>query len=384
MITLGIGVQICITIFVSVLLLIGISNCIIWRRIETYPPTDTTPSVSILVPARNEEHNIGPCVTSLLVQDYPAFEVRVLDDESTDRTGEILTELAMTHPSRLKILHGTPLPAGWLGKHWACHQLAQTATGRLLLFTDADTRHHPHALRDAVNTMTATRADLLSVFPYEEAVTWSEKIFIPLLPWTIFAFLPLGLTHRMLKNPAFSATIGQYMLFRREAYDAIGGYEAVRQNAVDDMALGRRIKAHHLQLWLADGGERVRCRMYHSFHEVYNGFSKNLFAAFGYNAPLFLLVWIWLSIVFLLPWLVVCSAISGHPLSGFSTGWAVVAITLSMLLWGASNRKFHFPLVLTWTYPFTIIFADLIAIRSLLLTTRGKTTWKGRTLTHHS
>ena len=231
-----------IILFELVILLILLSNLWLLPRLDSYSVLSPAnwPEVSVLVPARNEEDNIEACVRSLLGQQYPNFEVRVLDDNSTDRTWRILQQLA-SEDDRLIILKGNPLPADWLGKHWACYQLAQTATAELLLFTDADTRHHPLTLQNSVTALIAEKADLLTAMPFEEVVTWGEKLVVPLITWSIFSFVPLMLAYR-LKYSALSATIGQFMFFRRKAYLKIGGYQAIRYHAVDDLALGRRIE----------------------------------------------------------------------------------------------------------------------------------------------
>ncbi len=146
-----------------------------------YPAQQGFPRVSILAPARNEEQNIGPCVESLLAQRYPNYEVIVLNDDSSDRTGEILAQFAVAG-DRLRVVNGTPLPPGWLGKNWACHQLAQVADGELLLFVDADTRHSESMLEHAVAALEAEQADLLSAIPREEVVTWAERLVVPIIP----------------------------------------------------------------------------------------------------------------------------------------------------------------------------------------------------------
>ncbi len=364
-----------IALFLAVLVVIALRNMRLLRPMRSYPTLPHYPRVAVLVPARDEAANIEACVTSLLAQQYPDFAVWVLDDNSTDGTAEILAQLAQRYP-RLHVVRGAPLSAGWLGKPWACHQLAQLADGELFLFTDADTRHHPATLREAVNALQATRSDLLSATVREEAVTWSEKLIIPVIPWTILAFLPLDIGLRILPWPAFSAANGQFMLFRREAYVAIGGHAAVRRDVVEDLALARRIKAARRRLWLVDAGERVTCRMYHNLREVVQGFSKNFYAAFGYSAPLLLFVWGWLTTVFWLPPLALLTLPPTHP----ARPWAALSVALAFVLWGLSHRKFHFPLYLTFFYPWMVAFADIIAVRSLWLTRRGRAEWKGRVL----
>lgn len=363
------------------LVLIALSNLRALRRLGEYPLPSGFPSLSVLIPARNEEANIQPCVRSLLAQEYPDFEILVLNDNSTDRTGRELAALA-PQSDLLRVLRGKPLPPDWLGKHWACHQLARAPKGELLLFTDADTRHHPMALRDVVAALLAEEADLLTALPQQEVVSWAEQLIVPVLPWSIFSFLPIGLAHR-LRWPALSAAAGQLMLFRRQAYEQVGGHSAVRQHGTDDLALARKIKAQGLRWRLVDGGRRIRCRMYGSFHEVYEGLSKNLFAAFEYHLLLFVLIWLWLGLVFWEPLVVLALAMTGNPVGRLSTLLAANAVGASLLLWGISHWRFGFPLYLAFSYPVSILLTVIIAIRSMILAIFGRATWKGRTLVRH-
>ena len=244
----------------------------------------------------------------------------MLNDHSTDRTGAILADLS-AGDERLRVLQGRDLPDGWLGKHWACQQMADAAGGELFLFTDADTRHGGQSIHRGAAALLAEDADLLTAFPHEETITWGEKLVVPVLPWCIFTFLPLALAYRT-SSPAFSATIGQYMLFRASAYAQIGGHAAVRSDAVDDIALGRRIKAQGFRWRLADATHDVRCRMYQNADQVFEGFSKNLFAGFGYRLLPFLVTWVWLVIAFLLPVGVLLLRLVGAPVPALDTGLA--------------------------------------------------------------
>mgnify|MGYP000961496188 CR=1 FL=1 len=363
--------------FVVCLVFIGLSNLRRLRRIDGYPPAPATPRVSVLVPARNEEANIRACVSSLLAQDYPDLEVVVLNDHSTDRTGEILAE--MTRGERLRVVAGRDLPEGWLGKHWACHQLAEAASGELLLFTDADTRHGPASVRHGVAALHAEGADLLTAVPFEETVTAAEQLIVPVVPWSILTFLPLEVAYRT-RSPAFSATIGQYMLFRASAYRAIGGHAAIATDPVDDIALGRRIKAGGFRWRLADATRDVRCRMYQNAEQVFEGFSKNLFSAFGNRVLPFIGVWLWLEVVFLLPVAVLVARLLGAPLPALDTGVALAGVAGGLASWGMSHLRFGFPARLIPLYPLTMLLALAIAVRSVALVRRGRTTWKGRTL----
>jgi len=364
--------------FLGVMLLIILSNLLTIRRMERYPAPSQYPFLSVLIPARNEEANIGDCLRSLLAQDYPSFEVLVLDDHSTDRTPEIIQELA-AGDNRLRVLTGTALPPDWLGKHWACHQLAKAAKGELLLFTDADTRHHRYALRDGVAALLAEGADMLTAFPHEEVRSWAEVLVGPVSFWSLFSFMPLFLAHR-LRLPWLSAATGQFMFFRRSAFEQIGGYAAIRQHAADDVALAQRVKAMGLRWRLVDGTARVRCRMYRSLGEVYEGFSKNLFAVFGYRVIPFAFVWLWVLVVFLEPLAVLALIMAGLPLPAPSAALAIAAVAGSLIIWVVPYYRLGFPALAALAYPASVILMVFIAGRSLMLALNGHSIWKGRRL----
>lgn len=371
--------QILIIVFLGLFLLIGTSNLWAFRRPSGFPLPAHFPRVSILVPARNEEANITDCIRSLLSQDYPEYEVVVLDDNSTDRTLELVQQLAASD-SRLRVIAGQPLPAGWIGKSWACHQLAQQATGEILLFTDVDTRHAPNTLRDTVAALLAQKAALLSLIPYEEAVTWSERVTVPFFSsFSIFGLLPLFLAYRI-HSPFFSAANGQFMMFRREAYQQIGGHYAVRNHAIEDLALVREVATHKLRWRLMNGGWHVRCRMYRDYRSVLEGFSKNLFAGFDYRLLLFVISWLWLEVIFWEPLVVISLGAAGVAMSVAQVELAAIAILMSLILWVMLYVRFRHPMYLAFLYPVTLVFIVLIAWRSLALTLAGRTTWKGRQL----
>ncbi len=365
-------------VFLGSLLLVALSNMRTLQSFGQHPAPTDWPRVSIVVPARDEEDNIGPCVRSLLAQQYPDFEVLALNDHSSDRTGEILAG-AMAQDRRLRVLAGKPLPDGWLGKNWACQQLAEAARGELLLFTDADTYHDPRTLTDAVAALVAEKADLLSAFPHQEIVSWPEKLVVPILLWSSFAFLPLGLAYRV-RAPALSVTIGQYMLFRREAYDRIGGYAAVRQDVVDDMVLGRLIKSHGLSWRLMDGGARISCRMYHNLREVYQGFSKNLFPMFQYNIASFVATWLWVAVVFLEPLVVLALRLSGALIMDPAVRLAGASVVCTLAVCSILRWRFRLPSYLVLLYPLTIAMTIAIAFSSMIQTLAGRASWKGRRL----
>lgn len=375
-----------VTAFVGCLVALTLINWRLLLRLDRAPAPRSRPRVSVLVPARNEEANIGDCVRSLLAQDYDDFEVVVLDDRSTDRTAAILAGLLEEAAARdengrprLRVIAGQEPPPGWLGKHWACHQLAEAADGELLLFTDADTHHGPQSLRHGVGTMQAVGADMLTAFPHEIVVTWAEKLVVPVFPFSIFSFLPLIVAYNV-RSPAFAAAVGQYMLFDRRAYAQIGGYAGVRDRPVDDVALAQQIKAAGLRWRLADATRDVRCRMYRNAGQVFEGFSKNLFAGFGYRLLPFAFVWTWLAIVFLMPLAILLLWLAGAGIPALDAAIAGAGVAFGIMLWGLSYLRFRFPLWLVLLYPISLLLALVIAGRSVALAVRGRSTWKGRTL----
>lgn len=229
--------QIGVTCFLVVISTLAVSNLFMFRRLDRYRESTHKPFVSVLLPMRNEETNAEACIRSLLSQEYEAFELLVLDDESVDGTWTVVSRLAAEGP-RMIVIKGLPLPNGWLGKHWACHQLAMAAKGEILLFADADTRHSPDSLAAGVNALIAEGADMVTAFPREEMLTAGEKAGIPILAFSFLAFMPLILAYRR-RPRSFAVAIGQYMLFRRESYFAVGGHEAVKDEVLDDFALAK-------------------------------------------------------------------------------------------------------------------------------------------------
>jgi chlorobactene glucosyltransferase len=358
-----------------------IVNLLVFPRVRgragagaTASPDDAPPLVSILVPARNEAHNIARCVRSLLAQDWPRREIIVLDDHSTDGTGEVLARLRSEHPE-LQVLPGEPLPAGWLGKNWACAQLARRATGEWLLFTDADTEHAPQTLAAAMDLARQRRADLLTLWPRQIARTWSEKLVLPWLHLLLLGFLPLLLVNRW-RHPSLAAACGQFMLWRRRAYEHTGGHEAVRASIVEDVVLARRVIAAGKTLINADGTDAVQTRMYQSFRELREGFTKNLYTGFG-QSPLLMLSFLGLLAgLFIAPWFLAGLLLgAGSPLAAGALG--VVGINLASATLVVRRFK-HSAWGAAGALPGTIL-VGLLGINSWWRTaSRRGVSWKGR------
>ncbi len=364
--------------FTALLLLISLINFFAIRRFDEYPTAKNFPRISILVPARNEADKIEVCLRTLLAQDYRDFEILVLDDHSEDGTLTILERLAK-QDSRLRVLTGKPLPVGWFGKHWACHQLVRSTTCELVLFTDADTHHEPNMLRDSVSAFLAEDADMLTIFPREETVTWGERLILPAIGFFIFSFLPLALVQK-LRLPALAVAIGQFMMFRRESLEAIGGFESVRANTMDDVSLARRIIRCGFRWRIMDGTHHVTCRMYSGFWDAVDGFTKNIFAYFDYHVLLSVFAWAWIWVAYVLPPLVLLAEAVDMPVEFFPYEIAVYATAFSLLSWVISFRRFRFPMILVLIYPVTLTLFVLVAFRSIVYNLAGQANWKDRTL----
>ncbi|TNE72994.1 glycosyltransferase [bacterium] len=276
------------------------------------PFQSEAPLVSICIPARNEELSINTCVRSALHQTYPNIEVLVLDDESTDKTPEILHEIKRNIGTNLTILSGHLKPVGWLGKNWACHQLSKKASGEIILFIDADTHLEPHTIEAVVEQFKANHnTGLISIWPEQELVTISEHLIIPLVYYSLFSFLYLRYTE---KSPRwlpesiksvfaskFAAANGQFMAFKRTSYDVIGGHENVKNQVVEDVQLAKACISNGIPVQNFSGQDAVYCRMYHTYSQIQAGFRKNFFAGFDYSYFTFMFSGFLHFISFILP-----------------------------------------------------------------------------------
>jgi len=233
---------------------------------------EPAPFVSILIPARDEEVNIETCLESLQKQDYPNFEILVLDDNSSDNTASIVDRI-VAKDNRVQLIRGEPLPEDWAGKPFACYQLAQKARGSWLLFVDADTTHAPHMLRGVLAIALKFRTSLLSGFPRQLATSLPQKVAIPVLYFVILSWLPLWWLQRS-KQPRPSLAIGQFLLFPREEYWRIGGHKAVKSRILEDVWLGIEVNRYGGRHMAIDLSPVVSCNMYQNVGAMWEGFIK--------------------------------------------------------------------------------------------------------------
>jgi len=244
-------------------------------RLDSKIP-EPAPLVSILIPARDEEKNITTCLESLKKQDYPNFEVLVINDNSSDNTASIVSKIA-AEDDRIRYFRGEPLPEDWAGKPFACYQLAKQANGSWLLFVDADTIHAPNMLRSVIAQALELKTSLLSGFPRQLAINLPQKLAIPVLYFILISWVPFWWLHRS-KEPKPSLAIGQFLLFTKEAYWQIGGHKAVRAKIIEDVWLGIEINKHGGRHIAVDLSPVVSCNMYRNVGEMWEGFIKWIYS----------------------------------------------------------------------------------------------------------
>lgn len=329
-------------------------------------PLDNRSFVSVLIPARNEEMNIEKCIKGLLIQDYQHKEIIVLDDNSTDSTYTLASSFVT---SNAKVLKGKELPSDWLGKNWACIQLAQEAKGEYLLFVDADVELTPEVISSAVYELEKSKAALLSIFPTQIIKSFGEHLIVPLMNWLLLTFLPLRFVYSC-SSKAFVAANGQFMLWRKDDYFKIGGHEKVKNKVVEDMELARLVKKNQLKVKTMLGGNLVFCRMYESFNQAYNGFTKNFFAGFLLPSFSFLTIIMFLLIAFVLPFLFLM-----QPVYSFILIALILITRISVSI--ASNQNIFINVLL---HPVQMLFMFWIGIVSIIKFKTKKIVWKQRKL----
>lgn len=275
------GLFIIAAIFIGVQLLTLLTNLIFFPTLKP-SQSEFKEHVSILVPARNEAENLPETLPRLLAQ-TGNFELIVLNDQSTDHTAKVLE--TFTSSPRFRFVQGEPLPPGWSGKNWACHQLAQLAQGDILIFTDADVRWEPSTLNSLLAFKQENAASYVSVWPRQLTESLLERITIPAIDLILLGSLPyLGVKY--LPFGAFSAGNGQLMLFTWGAYETLGGHAAFKGEVLEDVRMGQAAKGLGIPTALALGGKVLSTRMYTTHEALLEGFSKNILAATGHRAVL--------------------------------------------------------------------------------------------------
>lgn len=321
--------------------------------------------VSILIPARNEAENILLLLQSIYEQDYSNYEVIILDDESSDNTYKICTAFADKH-SQFRVIKGAPLPHGWLGKNYACYQLASHAQGNFLLFIDADEQVNPDLINSAVHRMYVNKLGLLSLFTNQQMVTIGERLVVPLMHYILLNLLPLRLIY-LVKNYTVAAASGQFMLFDAELYRKHQWHELVKDKVVEDVEIMRLVKAASCngEALLANG--MINCRMYKNYRDAVNGFSKNFLAAFNYN-----IIWFLIYIVLIIGGPMIVMMTLNFQFILFMFG--LIILTRVMISLSAGQNAWH-NILLHPAQMFSLTLVAFLAIQRHLTKTM---IWKGR------
>jgi cellulose synthase/poly-beta-1,6-N-acetylglucosamine synthase-like glycosyltransferase len=322
--------------------------------------------VSVLVPLRDEEENSVAIVETLAAQENLSdVEFLILNDNSTDKTYDLVTRTARSD-SRFKILQGSALPDGWLGKPWALEQLSQSARGEMLICIDADVRLSKTAIAAAVDSMQKHSLDVFSPYPSQVARTFGERMIQPLLQWSWLSSVPLAIAKRS-SNPSFAVANGQFFAVTKAALLQSGGYSSIKNEVLDDMQMARVLLRNRFKGTVGNGALIAQCHMYSSWSELRNGYAKSLWKGFG---GLFGSI-IAIALLVLTGIIPILSAAMGSPLGWF----AFEAVLVSRLISAKITRANLFDALL---HPISSALLIYLIIYSWLM--RGRIQWKGRTV----
>lgn len=355
---------------------LAVSN-ILWMRLKCRSPrTGIGARVSVLIPARNEERNVGRCLDSLLVQTHENYEILVVDDQSSDGTWPIIERYAREHPERIRAIRGRPLPEeGWNGKPHALHQLAEQATGEYLLFTDADTVHRPDSIAWAVTNLEAHRVDFLSAYTGQELGTFGEALLVPIMYLMTAVVMPIWMV-TVPRASLFSFAIGQFVMIRRDTYRSVGGYEAISREINDDIAMARLVRRAGFRSIFLDARRQVRCRMYTGLRQSFEGLTRCIGVFLNRRILSLASATLAIALLFVLPYLLVVPA--------FVAGFAgAVPLAASVILFQLTWCIVLYDRGLRWYVPF--LYPAMFAAGAVMMwrgygrLSRGAgLRWKGR------
>ncbi len=343
------------------------------------------PFISVLIPVRNEARNIAHCLDGALNQQYPFYEVIVVDDHSTDATPAILAHYTALD-QRLRLVQCNQLPAGWTGKCHACQQAAMAAQGAWLLFLDADTIPQPALLSRLITYVQQQQLDMLSLFPFLELGSFWERLVMPPFIALIHAIFPFERLNAPDVRPDEVVANGQCILVRRSAYEYIGGHQAVSDEVLEDVRLAQSLRRAGFRTGAAEGHQDLRVRMYTSGHEVFEGLTKNAVAgyrsggdrSFWAGMRQFMLAFGPFDLLFLGLVLLV--------FRGDVVAWAIVLHGIAALLVALSfwswllHTMYHVPRSYALLWPVGVLCYSIIALHSIWRVQSGRgVIWKGRT-----
>lgn len=332
--------------------------------------------LSIIVPCRNEEENIGNCVESILSQDYKNFELLLIDDNSTDNTWNIIQNLSKNNKN-IYSFKGKSLPKNWAGKNWACDQAVRKSSGDFLLFIDADTTLSKYAVSSGLNHLEEDKIEFLTLVPKRKFYNFTDYLIWIMVSWFIFSWIPFYVA-RKIPYSLLAAGFGQFLLFNKEAYTKIGGHEHIKGLVLDDFELARSIKNFGFSSSVMDGTSLVETNGYKTSLESVDGHAKSIFATFRYNILLFLVAFFGLLILFYVPFLNVFYFLFGFEIESFYLLLSLSSIAFVFMSILLSSKAFSISLFSSFIYPVAMIVLLFSGYRSFLSSFDGELEWKGR------
>ncbi len=352
-----------------------------WHRRYRLPAAEPAglPRLSICVPARDEAHQIAGCVRAALAQDHPDVEVVVVDDCSSDGTADVARAAAPDDP-RLRVVRNAPPPAGWAGKPWACQRAAAEASGVHLLFVDADVELAPDAARRAALVLQERRLGLLSLFGTWRLDTFWERVAIPVIGWFVRGATDVGAVNAPGRPEAFAN--GQFLLFDRAAYDAIGGHAAVKGEVLEDVRIARAAKQRGHAIGLFSAPELFQVRLYRSLGEILRGYGKNFYEGMDRRPLVALGALLFLFIGALLPWILLAVALvrpalllTGLEPTALWLAWLALVCALPVAFRWRVERVDGRSGAYAWSHPLGNVVLAVVLLRTLFTV---ETSWKGR------
>jgi glycosyltransferase involved in cell wall biosynthesis len=340
----------------AIALIITVANVINMRVVGIKGATSVGETVDVLIPMRNEEENVEGCLKSVLNSELlDVSKVFVLDDGSSDSTAELIGQF------KVDKLSGTQPPTGWLGKVWACHNLAQVGSGKYLVFVDADVRLHPYAIASSITKMNKFNWDFISPYPRQISGSFLEKLIQPLLQWSWLASVPLRVAEKF-PNRSMTIANGQFFIVKRSAYNTSGGHAAIPDEVLDDLELARLLISKGFKGGVADGSAVASCRMYKRNSQLIDGYTKSLWKAFGGQFGT-------LVAIFLLYF----TGISPY----IGIGAPATFIFLSRVLAAIKTRSNP---VYAFLHPISILILLYLIVLSSIRKSRGTLQWRGRAI----
>ncbi len=378
-----------IQIIVAVILFIILVNLILNLRYLKTPSNESkvplnAPMVSILIPARNEADKISECLETLFKQDYPNYEIIVLDDNSRDNTADIVKQLA-DKDNRLRFIKGAPLPAGWSGKNYACYQMAKEAKGDWLLFVDADTTHAPHMLRGVMALALELNTSLLSGFPRQIAENMVMKLFTPTWYFILMAWCPLWWMQNSKRNMP-SIAIGQFMLFSKSEYWRIGGHESVKSKVLEDIWLGIEVNKQGGKHVAVDLSDAVFCKMYDNFKGIWHGLTRSVYAVAEISLIALVGLIIFACICYLIPFYSLWHEFSFTDGNNILKAIILIQVATIYFMRRLADRRFdNNSIVSVILHPVGILFLLCVVVNAIARKLAGTgISWKERLYTEES